>query len=869
MALRDLDYQSQALKQLDGYVTALAAQKLKTDKIAAANVGETDPDLIRPVPDFTQKAWEAMIDAGTLPQSRLTIPFSPRKDGLGRPVPNIVFKVPTGGGKTFLGVASLPTIFGRYLGKATGFVLWVVPNEAIYAQTKRQLTSREHPYRQLLDVMSGNAVRILEKDDPLDAQDVDSQLCVMLMMLQSSTRENKESLRMFRDRGDVRGFFPAEGDQEAHAAALRLTPNLDTYDLAGSSYPWPCIKDSLGNALRLIRPVVIMDEGHKAVSALALSTLYGFNPCFVLELTATPRDVAPTRTAPALFANVLVEVSGKALDREGMIKMPLNLDPRQGADWRATLAAAVQRIRSLDDAARGYQAESGRYIRPILLVQVERTGKDQRDGAHIHALDVKEWLIATGFEEVEIAIKTAETNDLAQPENQDLMSPTNGVRVIITKQALQEGWDCPFAYVLCALAASSNLGAMTQLVGRILRQPQAAKTGVPTLDECYVITHHAGTADVVSAIKAGLAEDGMADLVKEVKVNDPSSPNGPRKVKRRSTFAKTEIFLPMVLRVADGAIRALDYEEDILFALDWDALDVAPLVSKIPENAAGAERQMRRIYLADSGTERIVDDVTGFSEESLRFDVPHAVRMVQDIVPNAWICRALVGDLIAGLKSRGFSAAKLGSIAGLLIDELRQWLIEQRDLKAEAQFRAEVAAGRIQFRLRTDGRNWRMPAEAETYEPEGAEQLPGKDGQPLGRSLFAPIYKGDFSSQDERAIAVYLDSETALRWWHRNVARSNYFVQGWKRDKIYPDFIFAVQRRDANDKVVVLEMKGEHLKGNDDTQYKRDVLQLMSQAFSFERVGELDLVDGGTDVECGLVMFKDWQTELPKRLRAN
>lgn len=869
MALRDLDYQSKALKQLEAYVIALAANKLKADKIVAANVVETDSDLIRPIPDFTQRAWEAMRDAGSLPQSRLGIPFSPRRDGIGRPVPNVVFKVPTGGGKTFLGVAALPMIFGRYLGQATGFVLWIVPNEAIYAQTKRQLIAREHPFRQLLDVMSGNAVRILEKDDPLDAQDVETHLCVMLLMLQSSNRENKDSLKMFRDRGDVRGFFPPEGDQEAHSAALQLTPNLDIYDLAGSAYAWPQIKDSLGNALRLIRPVVVMDEGHKAVSALALATLYGFNPCFVLELTATPKDVAGAKTAPALFSNVLVEVTGKQLDREGMIKMPINLDPRQGADWRASLAAAVERIRLLDAAAAAFQAESGRYIRPILLVQVERTGKDQRDGAHIHALDVKDWLIATGFGEVEIAIKTAETNDLAQPENQDLLSPTNRVRVIITKQALQEGWDCSFAYVLCALAASANLGAMTQLVGRILRQPEAAKTGVAALDESYVITHHTGTADVVNAIKTGLEEDGMGDLVKEVKVSDPGVQNGPRKVKRRPKFAKTEIFLPMVLRVAGGAIRALDYEEDILFQLDWQSLDIAQFVAKIPQHASGAERQMRRIYLAESGSERILDDVTGYSDERLRFDVAHVVRMVQDIVPNAWVSRAIVGDVVAGLNARGFDAAKLGGIAGLIVDELRQWLMEQRDVKAEAMFRSEVAASRIQFRLRTDGKNWRMPVEAETYEPEGAEQLAGKDGLPLEKSMFSPIYKGDFSNPDERDIAVYLDGEAALRWWHRNVARSNYFVQGWKREKVYPDFIFAVQRTGADDKVVVLEMKGEHLKGNDDTRYKKEVLQLMSQSFAFEKVGELDLVaQKGAEVECDLVMFKDWKTELPKRLHA-
>jgi type III restriction enzyme len=120
---------------------------------------------------------------------------------------------------------------------------------------------------------------------------------------------------------------------------------------------------------------------------------------------------------------------------------------------------------------------------------------------------------------------------------------------------------------------------------------------------------------------------------------------------------------------------------------------------------------------------------------------------------------------------------------------------------------------------------------------------------------------------------VYLDGESALRWWHRNVARSNYFVQGWKRQRIFPDFIFAVQRGAKDDKLVVLEIKGEHLKGNDDTNYKRDVLHLMTDAFTYEemaRVGELDLqAQNGTEVICDLVMLSDWKTVLPTFLPPN
>ncbi|MFC3629466.1 DEAD/DEAH box helicase [Paracoccus angustae] len=399
-------------------------------------------------------------------------------------------------------------------------------------------------------------MKIMEKTDRLDARDVETNLCVMLLMLQSANRETQDSLKMFQDRGDVHGFFPPEGEQQAHQAAIDRTPNLSAY-----TGMFPMVKDSLGNALRIIRPVVVMDEGHRAISDLAFGTLYGFNPCFVLELTATPQDVQPRggrNPREGRYANVLVEVTGRELDREGMIKMPLNLDPRQGNDWKATLNAALAKLNALDVEARKLQANTGRYIRPIMLVQVERTGVDQRESGHIHAEDVNEWLLTAGFDQAEIAIKTAQQNDLNDPENQDLLSPTNRVRAIITKQALQEGWDCPFAYVLCSLAASANLKAMTQLVGRILRQPGGLKTGVEALDECHVITHHAGTATVVDAIKDGLERDGLGDLVLRVTQDDKSvMGKTARAIQRRPAFASTEIYLPKVMVVESGDAREL------------------------------------------------------------------------------------------------------------------------------------------------------------------------------------------------------------------------------------------------------------------------------------------------------------------------
>ncbi|MEO5805070.1 DEAD/DEAH box helicase family protein [Devosia sp.] len=832
-----------------------------------AALAAADPDLGLAVPDFTRQAWEAMKGAGKLPPSRAAIPFSERTDGCGRPVPNAVLKVPTGGGKTWLAVSAVSRIMGRYLDRNTGFVLWIVPNEAIYAQTLKHLKDRQHPYRQALDRSAAGKVQIMEKGDRIDARDVDAQLCVMLLMLQSAGRENKETLKIFRDRGDVHGFFPPEGEQQAHQAAIKKTPNLDAYQGM-----FPMVKDSLGNALRLIRPVVVMDEGHRAVSELAYSTLYGFNPCFVLELSATPVDVQPKggkNPKEGRYANVLTEVTGRELDREGMIKMPLNLDPKQGTDWKVTLNAALNQLRAIDADAVQLRADTDRYIRPIMLIQVERTGRDQRDAGHIHANDVRDWLLTAGFDEAEIAIKTAEQNDLSDPENQDLLSPLNRVRAIITKSALQEGWDCPFAYVLCSLAASSNLNAMTQLVGRILRQPGALKTGIPSLDECHVITHHAGTADVVNAIKGGLERDGLGDLVIEVAQGDAGGTGKvARSLPRRNDFATTEIYLPRVMIAQGGDVRDLDYETDVLAGIDWRGFDPKAIAARVPENAQAAESQLQRISLSDNGDDLIVGETVAVNPELLAFDPAYAVRMISDFVPNPFVGREIVGALLAALRLRGFDDGKLGSLSGLIVEELRKGLDTERTARAEALFKAGVAAGRIQFRLRIDGRNWQMPFTVETTEPVNARQLVGRTGGPLEKSLFAPVYENDLNG-DEQDVAVYLDGEKVLTWWHRNVARTQYGIQGWRRARIYPDFIFAVRHEGEAANITVLETKGDQL-DNLDTAYKRDVLSFLSGHFAWDGtapMGELELVrNGGETVNATLILMSDVQAKLPDYL---
>ena len=180
-----------------------------------------------------------------------------------------------------------------------------------------------------------------------------------------------------------------------------------------------------------------------------------------------------------------------------------------------------------------------------------------------------------------------------------------------------------------------------------------------------------------------------------------------------------------------------------------------------------------------------VGETVAGSGEILAFETVHAVRMMLDIVPNPFVGREIVGRLLDALRDRGFDDRKLGGIARLVVEEMRKELDRERDTRAEALFKDAVADGRIQFRLRLDGRNWRMPFQIDTTEPPDGRQLVSGNGGPLEKSLFAPVYESEFN-RDEGEVAVYLDGEEALTWWHRNVARAQYGIQAGRRARSIP-----------------------------------------------------------------------------------
>jgi len=878
------EYQQGVLNRLDYFLQVLTEKREDAEDFVEFQKSKGREASLG---DYCRGAWEQLNTERRLPYlyqagNPLVAPYLSRYDGLGLSIPNICLKVPTGGGKTLLATAALERLQVDYFQQQIGMVLWIVPSEAIYRQTWKQLADREHPYRQMLERASGGRVKLLEKDDAFTKRDLADQLCVMLLMLPSAARRTKATLRVFRDSGRFTSFFPVEDDNEANLQLLQEMPNLDQNDLADLGFAegvvpgLVSIKQSLGNVLRLVRPVIVVDEGHRAYSDTARDTLAGFNPRFILELSATPN------TNGRHQSNVLVNVPGTDLKDEEMIKLPINVVNEGKGSWKQTLSLAHAKQQELEQAALAFQNETGRYIRPIVLIRVERTGREQRDSGFIHAEDAREYLRdQLGVKDEYIRLKTSSDDELA---DEDLMSATSTVRYIITKDALREGWDCPFAYVLAILSRTTATTALTQMIGRVLRQPHAQATGVESLDECYVFTFDQDVTAAVDGVRKGLEDEGMADLASSVKSVDPTS--GLVHNMRRETIKRNPkfkglppIFLPRILHRDNSHVegyRALDYERDVLGEVDWEALQF--LAADSPNmDADRLERTVARVSLnkKSKGTGQTVfeleqEEIEGIPEGGL--DLPFLVRQLLDVVPNPWQGMRLLEETLAALRTKGVTGEQIYINRLDLVSSMRTSLRKQVNAMAESLFREKLQSGEIALRLVSSNDpalNWKI---SETFEIDVSDTdslLYRKNGEPLERSLFEKVYQKEFNDL-EKNTAWYLDGQQCVYWWHRiAVNQQSYGLQGWQRHRVYPDLLACVHgTEEGKFSFSVLETKGEHLKGNDDTEYKRELFELLTQcAADAAAIGQLDLGEPGDKIQFQLVMEEDWDKTVAESLR--
>ena len=845
------EYQRGALDALARWLEALEeAQRDSETLIEAFQQTPTNipiPDEIRNYPKI---AWQKLKENGSL--AATAGEYVDRTDEANRPIPHICFKVPTGGGKTLLAAAALERLPWQ-----RGLVLWVVPSKAIYNQTKAALWDKQHPYRKMLNRAGAGRVKTLEKEDTFNRDDIANYLCVMLLMLPSTNRQKgREFLRMFRDSGRYPSFFPDIDNIFGNTEMLNEYPDIECHTERG------LIKQSLFNVFKLLRPIVVLDEAHKAYGARNqmaneefAKSINRLDPRMVIELSATPNRG---------ISNLLVDIGGPDLKKEEMIKLPVQVTSFPNAEWQLTLGQAADELERLDAEARSFENSTGRYIRPIAVVRVERTGRDQRDSVRIHAEDVREYLTQNlRVPSDAVRVKSAENDELGR---ENLLSEFSQVRWIITKSALMEGWDCPFAYLLVMLDNTQAQRAITQLVGRVMRQPYAQRTGNEVLDQCYVYCNNTEVGTVVTQVKNGLESEGLTGLGDEVMEASDSQQAGEvqevetQTITRREQFQDQCIYLPIV-RHKDGEnwIR-LNYQAHILPHIDWSAIEP-------PDPRASAPQGIRR----QSATVDVDEAPPVFHTEQEPFiekkiSISDFARRLSDIMPNLWQAARIAQQMYERLRADDETEEAIYDQRSYLAHVLREHVKSEVEKQAEQVFRRKLEHGEIRFDLETQEPNYQMVDSYEIQVHSNDRQLE-RYSNAVQLSLFEKVFEQQFDSELEKKFAYYLDEELALQWWHRVAARQRgeYYLQGWKRGRIYPDFVAMANEIGGVTHVLIFDTKGEHLAGNLDTEYKRKVLETLEGAFN--SAGRMVVSDGPRRKGIFQLVFSEQDfLEIPPRL---
>ena len=793
-------------------------------------------------------------------------------------VPDLCFKVPTGGGKTFLACNAIKPVYDALPQTKIKAVVWLVPSDAILVQTLAALRNSGHPYRQKLDTDFGGRVEIYTKQELLSGQNfnittVMEQLSVMVLSY-DSFRGRKEALKARQENSSLAPMAKALGtpafpvDEADETALLQIINQLS--------------------------PLVIVDESHHARSTLSRKMLKDFNPCFVLDLTATPTK----------DSNIIAFVDAVQLKRENMVKLPVVVYNR--SSQQEVVADAIDLRNHLEQQAVIEEKDGGSYIRPIVLFQAQPKGKE--DSTTFEKLRTK--LVEAGIPSGEIAIKTADVNEL---KGIDLLDRECQIRYIITVNALKEGWDCPFAYILASLANKTSQVDVEQILGRILRQPHTRKMGKAALNMSYVLTSSKDFKETLDGIVRGLNSAGFSGKDCRVATEEKSAYQIPEdhqmSVLRDGTSSYgdsdtqpsvddllQEEFLSFDPQLLSKTLQERSLENTAGFGQQEVVTGASAMIAIAEKEGASFNAALQQNEQSGSISEipvEIQDKMTYFHinseyrQEAKDLVIPQFFMRVPDSIFAEGHTVLLQKEHLAEgftLKGKGYDidfdraddemakvdiSDKEGSTPKVfkmsetdqrffkeqfsrfspeqkvrtckdiihrslnkmdMVDdgELRSYIDRiVDDMDRETLAALEQAPQGFAYRIKKyiealldahylkTFQNW---IEIERIVTEPFYKLPDTIAPLRSTSTFGrSLYQAEEEVNGfEYDMVMALTAMPNVRWWHRNISRQGFCINGFV--KHYPDFIVETQ----GGKIILIETKGDHLE-NTETRYKLEL----------------------------------------------
>jgi type III restriction enzyme len=239
--------------------------------------------------------------------------------------------------------------------------------------------------------------------------------------------------------------------------------------------------------------ILIIDESHRnAETDKSRELIEDIGPKVTIEVSATPQ-------LKGVFRGVEVEL--KSVKDEGMIKKEIVINPgfenykldKKLADKTADEIVVEAGLRKRVELVKKYQ-EEGSNINPLMLIQIPDSRKGLIDKKDTVIQLLGKYGITT--ENGKLAIYLSEKDNKINLEN--IEKNENEVEVMIFKQAIAVGWDCPRATILVLFREWKSMIFSIQTIGRIMRMPEWHHYKNEELNLGYVFT---------SLSDIGIAED--------------------------------------------------------------------------------------------------------------------------------------------------------------------------------------------------------------------------------------------------------------------------------------------------------------------------------------------------------------------------
>ena len=393
---------------------------------------------------------------------------------------------------------------------------------------------------------------------------------------------NFSSLRINSKKKDDRKIYQQNGSLEAFRDSVveqdLVLPDTD--------------ESALINIIRSLNPLVIVDESHNAESDLSVEMLQNLNPSFVLDLTATPKK----------NSNIVSYVNAIELKKEHMVKLPVIVYNHSRKE--EVINSALHLQRQLEQLAIQESLEGGKKIRPIILFQAQSNIKGSDNTTYTK---IKEKLIELKIPEEQIKIKVSGLDEL---KGIDLMDENCQVRYIITINALKEGWDCPFAYILASLADKSSAVEVEQILGRVLRQPYVLKHKEPLLNLSFVLTASAKFNETLNNIVKGLQDAGFSN--KDYYAEEIITENNVSQISDKEALSRD------LFGTSEENANNIQFDDNDITNINIDAIEFDPTEKEFKpiNNATLNQITQKAIEQGNAFETRLTED-TGDSTEYL------------------------------------------------------------------------------------------------------------------------------------------------------------------------------------------------------------------------------------------------------------